>query len=302
MEHLSDEDIIKELMKRLKGKDMAYHDLSVVSKKLEDMNSRLLESERVKSNFLSNIRNEVNNPLTSVLTLCDILLANGSITDVETVRSIITSIHKEAFCLSFQMRNIFAAAELEAGEAELSVSTVDVVSLIRSTIDSFQHRALEKGIAVSFVVDESMKLSPVFNTDPDKIQNILMNILANAIEYSGDGKSVEIKAWKDGEGLHISVEDHGIGIAASDRNIIFERFKQLDAGSSKHHEGHGLGLSIARAAIELLGGSIIVDGKVGQGSIFTLTAPEAAAGAGLGAFSDNGNDFFFKEGGQSERF
>ncbi|OGQ54937.1 MAG: hypothetical protein A3J24_04485 [Deltaproteobacteria bacterium RIFCSPLOWO2_02_FULL_53_8] len=302
MEHLSDEDIIKELMKRLKAKDMAYHDLSIVTKKLEEMNSRLLESEKVKSNFLSNIRNEVNNPLTSVLTLCDILLANGGVTDVETVRSIVTSIHKEAFYLTFQMRNIFAAAELEAGESELSVSTVDVASLVHSTIDSFQHRALEKGITVSFALDESMKLSSMFNTDPEKIQSILMNILANAIEYSGIGKPVGIKAWKDGAGLHLSVEDHGIGIAESDRDIIFERFKQLDAGSSKHHEGHGLGLSIAKAAVELIGGTITVSSKLGQGSVFTITVPETTAGAGLGAFSDNGNDFFFKDGGQSERF
>lgn len=302
MEHLSDEEMVKELMKRLNDKDRAYHDLSIVTRKLEEMNARLLESEKLKSNFLSNIRNEINNPLTSVLTLCDILLANGGVADADTIRSIVTTVHKEAFCLSFQMRNIFAAAELEAGDAELSVSTVDIASLIRSTIDSFQHRSLEKKIPVTFVLDGSLKLSPVFNTDPEKIQSVLMNIIANAIEFSGEGKPVEIKAWKDANGLHISVADRGIGIAESDREIIFERFKQLDSGSSKHHEGHGLGLSIARSAIELLGGAIAVEGKLGQGSTFTFTVPEAVVGAGLGAFSDNGNDFFFKDGGQSERF
>ncbi|MBI5562171.1 MAG: HAMP domain-containing histidine kinase [Deltaproteobacteria bacterium] len=300
MEHLSDDDIVREILSRLKAKDRANHDLIVVTKKLEALNSRLLESEKLKSNFLSNIRNEVNNPLTSVLTLCDILLTNGGTEDAETVKSIVSSIHKEAFYLSFQMRNIFAAAELEAGEALFGASSVDVGSLIRSTMDSFQHRALEKGISVSFVPDDKLKQTPVFSTDPEKFQIIVMNLLANAIEYSHEGGAVEIRAWRDNAALGVSVADQGIGIDEADREIIFERFKQLDSGSSKRHGGHGLGLSITKAALELIGGRITVGGKAGGGSVFTVSVPEAAPGAG--AFSDNGNDFFFKDGGHSERF
>ncbi|MEK6790947.1 MAG: HAMP domain-containing sensor histidine kinase [Deltaproteobacteria bacterium] len=298
MHELSDEEITRELLRRLQEKDRAYHDLSVVTKKLEVLNARLLESEKVKTDFLSNIRNEINNPLTSVLTLCEFLVSDADSTGQETLMSVAWTIYKEAFNLSFQLRNIFAAAELEAGDAQLCISNVDIPSLIRNTVQSFKHRMAEKKLIAAFRLGDEWSGSPHFAVDADKLQRILANLLANAIEFSHDGKTIEIKACREGASLVITVEDHGIGIEKDKHGVIFDRFRQLEAGVTKSHPGHGLGLSITRAFVELMNGTIKVNSARGEGAAFTVTLPEGQPVAGATAFSEDGNDFFFNDSGE----
>lgn len=302
MDRLTDDDVIRELLKRLKAKDEANHGLLVMTKKLEDLNERLMESEKVKGHFLSNIRNEINNPLTFVLTMCALISKNG-ITDIETLKSAIGTIHKEAFHLNFQLFNIFAAAELEAGDAVLDASTVDIRALISSAIDSFQRKAAEKGVSVVLELAEGLKISGLFKTDSEKLQCIIVNLLANAIEYSHEAGHVEITVQKYGGGLQITVTDHGVGIDEKDQYVIFERFKQLDSGVAKSHAGHGLGLSVTKAMIELLNGTMSVKSGRGAGASFILTIPEMSAMDGTGTFSADGNNFFFEDSAEdSERF
>lgn len=300
MDRYRDEEIINELMRRLKAKDKACHDLTAMTKKLASLNERLLESEKVKSHFLSNIRNEINNPLTSVLTMCELILSTDGPMDLdaETCRSLVGTIRKEAFSLNYQLRNIFAAAELEAGESVLSVSAVDMATLMKSTVEAFRHRAAEKKITVSTTLTDAVR-NHFFRTDPEKLQCVLANLLANAIEFSYEERPVTIKAWKDGGELSVSVTDYGIGMEERDQGAVFERFRQLESGSTKHHGGHGLGLSIIKSTLELLGGAISVVSKKGAGAVFTVTVPEMA-GEEATVFSVDGNEFFF--GTDGERF
>lgn len=298
MHELSDEEITKELLWRLQEKDKAYHDLSVVTKKLETVNARLLESEKVKSDFLSNIRNEINNPLTSVLTLCEFLVSDADATGQEMLTSVAGTIYKEAFNLSFQIKNIFAAAELEAGDAQLCISNVDIPSLIRNTVQSFKHRVTEKKLVVAIGINDEFNGAPHFAVDADKLQRILANLLANAIEFSHDGKGIEIRAGKEGRALVVTVTDHGVGIEKDKHEVIFDRFRQLEAGATKGHAGHGLGLSITKAFVELMNGTIKINASRGEGAAFTVTVPEGQPVAGVTAFSEDGNDFFFNDSGE----
>ncbi|MEK6759513.1 MAG: HAMP domain-containing sensor histidine kinase [Deltaproteobacteria bacterium] len=299
MVDLSDEEIIKELSRRLESKDMAYHDLMALTKKLGTLNDKLLESEKARSSFLSNIRNEINNPLTSVLTMCELITAEGGPTDYESLRSAVVTIYKEAFGLNFQLRNIFAAAELEAGDSPLSISKVDLDTLFKGIIDSYALRAREKNLRIDLSCDLD---DGAFGTDPEKLEWVLFNLLSNAIEYSDDGKIVDVKAVKKDGVLTISIRDCGAGIAPKDQSAIFERFRQLDTGSTKAHGGHGLGLSITKASAELLGGTIDVTSRKGEGSTFTVTIPESAAESQDGSYATYGNNFFFEDNGESERF
>ncbi|MBI5643256.1 MAG: HAMP domain-containing histidine kinase [Deltaproteobacteria bacterium] len=299
MNKFSDDEIVKEIMSRLQAKDKAYHDLTAMTKKLAGLNERLVESEKVKGHFLSNIRNEINNPLTSVLTMCELIISNESQVDLDICKNLVSTIHREAFDLSFQLRNIFTAAELEAGDTVLSTAALDMDSFLKSTIESFQHRANEKRLNITYELTDSAK-NNFFRTDPEKLQSVLLNLLSNAIEYSIEGRPISIRAWKDGGRLNISVTDYGIGIDERDQKAVFERFRQLETGATKRHGGHGLGLSIIKSVLELLGGTITVVSKKGAGAVFTISIPEMAA-TEASDFSVDGNEFFFGSS-DGERF
>lgn len=290
MERSSEDILIKELKRKFDENRRALHDLQVMNRKLEKLNKKLTEAEATKSNFLSNIRNEINNPLTSIMGLSRQMAVGCS--DERTIREMAQAIYREAFDLDFQMSNILTAAEIEAGEASLSISKVDIGKLIRSLIDSFNHKAKEKHLEMEFIGNSPAGLH--LRTDPEKLQKILSNLLANAIEYSEEQQTIRIRAWKDGEQLNISVEDEGIGIPDQEKDKIFERFKQLDSGIRKSHRGHGLGLSVSRALVEIINGVITFSPAPGKGSVFRINLKEAESGPGADVISEDGNEFLFR--------
>ena len=207
--------------------------------------------------------------------MCELILSSDGpdAFDAKTCRALVATIRKEAFTLDFQLRNIFAAAELEAGEEVLSVSAVDVATLMKSTAGAFAHRAAEKKITIAMNVSDDVR-NHCFRTDPEKLQCVLSNLIANAIEFSYEERPVSIRAWKDNGELSVSVTDYGIGMDERDQVAIFERFRQLEAGATKQHGGHGLGLSIIKSTIELLGGALSVVSTRGAGGIFTAATAQ----------------------------
>lgn len=298
MQTLSDFELIEELRKRLEAKDRAYHDLAAITTKLEDLNRKLVESEELKTSFLSNIRNEINNPLTSVLAMSELIISGDELPDPETIKSIIGLIHKDAFDLNFQLRNIFAAAELEAGEAEPAITGTDIDSVLSDCISSLAQRAAGRGVKVMFDIRQELK-GAAFRTDAEKLHRIFLNLLANAIEYSNEGGEVRASVWTEAGQLFLTVMDFGEGIDKKDHRTIFERFKQLEKGATKHHAGHGLGLSIVKASVELLGGTIDLESSSGKGALFTVMLPESAS-SGAEDFLSEGTEFF--DTAASERF
>jgi signal transduction histidine kinase len=289
VERRDDEALLNELRVRLEENRIAVANLRTMTQNLEALNEKLRQSEALKSDFLSNIRNEINNPLMSIMGLAK-QVADGK-ADKETARSMAGMIYNEAFDLDFQLRNIFAAAELEAGEAAMSVAQVDVASMVRGVIAEFGHKATEKNVTVLFEPGEVS-----FKTDPDKLQKVLANLLANAIEFNREGKRVTIKTWRDARMLNIAIIDEGVGIPEADRKKVFDRFVQLDRGVRKRHKGHGLGLSITKALVEMLDGTVTLSGAEGQGSVFTVSLAEMGAGRAVDVISGDGNEFIFEDG------
>jgi signal transduction histidine kinase len=294
MENMSDDVLLKELNKRFTDTKKALHDMRIMNEKIEKLNAKLAESERLKTNFLSNIRNEINNPLTSILGMARELA--GPVKDEKTGRMMAQMIYNEAFDLNFQLRNIFIAAELEAGETGVATEQTDIAALVQNIVRSFAHKAREKNVTVdiSCATGKDGKLS--FKTDPGKLSLMLENLVANAIEYNRPGKKVIIEAREDKKTLHVTVADEGIGIPDRDRERLFERFRQLDEGASKRYKGHGLGLCITKALTEMQGGRIAAAQAAGGGSVFTLTIPEGDVVSD--AFSEAGGEFL-PEGGSA---
>ena len=293
MQNLSDEQLVEELKFRLDQSRKSLNDLSVVNRKLVDMNRKLEESEALKSNFLSNIRNEINNPLNAIIGLAAQL---ASIVKKPEVSELVSMIFSEAFHLDFQLRNIFVAAELEAGETTPSIEHVDVTSVVRGVLDNFSTHAADKHLSVRLSVGGGEADAPLcFPTDSQKLQVIVANLVANAIEFSGSGSEVVVQLEQTEEGLVIQVQDQGIGIAEADLKRIFDRFVQLDSGPTRAHLGHGLGLSVVKSLVDLLQGEILVNSIPGVGSLFTVRLPAASYNTDGITFAEGGNLFLFDQ-------
>ena len=293
MNELSDDELILELKSRFDQTKQALYDLKMITKKLEVVNKKLQASEQVKSTFVSLVKNEINNPLTAILGLTEQL--NGGKLDQETVTTVTQMIHNEAFSLDFQLRNIFAAAELESGETGLQISVVDVNSLVRDAMDSFSHLSQEKGVQVNFISTTPIQEPLLFKTDSEKLSLVMTNLLSNAIEFNQQGGKVEINLNLADNQLFFSIVDTGQGIDTGQLQRLFDRFTQMDSGVRKSHKGHGLGLSITKAAIDLMGGTVSVDSPDGQGCIVNLQLPMVETDADADAFSVDGNEFFFDD-------
>jgi len=292
MDKISDSLLIGELKRRLSENRKALQDLRTMTVKLEAVNMKLRESEELKGNFLSNIRNEINNPLTAIIGLSEQIVTG--VVAPENASDVSKMIFQEAFELDFQLRNIFMAAELEAGETSLNPAKVEVHNFITRAINYFSHKIDEKKISVEFVCDiEECKDGALFITDPEKLQMIFVNLLANAIEFSPENKKIAVKAEKKEDRLVISIKDMGVGIESHLQKEIFDRFKQLSSGIRKQHKGHGLGLSIVKSLLDLMDGKVHLSSVVGKGTTFTISIPECPYIEGTDIFSEEGNEFIF---------
>ena len=263
----TDEELIEEIRRRFEFNQNALNDMRAMTRKLEQVNEKLQESEALKSQFLSNIRNEINNPLSAIMGLAAQFFDRSC--DPEICRKTIRMIYAEAFNLDYQLQNVFMAAELEAGDTEPAFAMVEISSVLHSCLDKLDYRISEKELSVSKHTPEDM----IYPTDAQKIEVILLNLLGNAVEFTDPGGLITLEVEENKQGLIVSVSDNGPGISAADQEVIFDRFRQLEAGATKGHRGHGLGLSICWALAELLGGTLGLDSQPGHGSRFVLTLP-----------------------------
>ena len=202
-------------------------------------------------------------------------------------------IHSEAFNLDFQLKNIFVAAKIEAGEVVPNIAKVNVRNIVQTMIDSFGLVARKMAIDIEFQfnIEYGFGKNFYFKTDSEKLKLILSNLMNNALKYSYKDSKVIITVWVDEDILNISVQDFGTGISEKNQKVIFERFKRLDSGINSINRGHGLGLSITKALLDVMGGTIEIESKKGEGSTFYVRIPEAKNI--VEGFSGEGNDIFF---------
>ena len=295
MSNLSDKQLLKELRDRLEERKNFDNEIKDLSRELQEVTRRLKESEALKSHFISNISNEIINPFTSILGLSKAILSVEK-HDWKKVVSMVALFHGEAFTLDFQLRNIFVAAKIEAGEIQPNIAKVNIRSLIQTVIDSFNIVARKMNIEIDlqFNIEYGFGKNFYFKTDSEKLKLIVSNLVNNALKYSYKESKIIVTVWMDEEVLHMSVQDYGTGISEKNQKVIFERFKRLDSGINSINRGHGLGLSITKALLDVLGGSIEIQSRKGEGSTFSVMLPEARNI--VDGFSGDGNDIFFDEG------
>jgi signal transduction histidine kinase len=294
MSKLTDQELIEELQKRFEENRKTIDELKILTEELKLVNKKLEESEALKSHFISNITNEIINPFTSILGLSRNILAVKK-ENWKKVISMVALIHSEAFNLDFQLRNIFLAAKIEAGEIYPEILNVDLKTLVKSIIDAFRIESKKKNLTLEFNFEIKPEKGNVFyfKTDPEKIKLAVANLLSNAIKFSYENNKICIKVWKSDDMVYIMVQDYGTGISEANQKIIFDRFLRLDSGINSLNRGHGLGLSINKAVIDLLQGKVDIKSEINKGATFTISIPEAKSN--IAGFSADGNEFLFNE-------
>ncbi len=274
MPGISDEQLLQELKIRFNENKSTLKELKSLNEELTTANKKLEESEALKSHFIANIANEIKNPFTSILGLASSIMSS-SMDDWKTIISMVSHIYSETFNLDFQFKNIFTAAILESGQVSPEVCKVDMQSILFNLIESFKFEAKKKNLSI--VLDDSVKRnsSPYFKTDPEKLKLILSNLLSNAIKFSHKDSRIEISYNIKRSYMNISIRDYGVGISEENQKIIFDRFQRADSGINSLNRGHGLGLSINKALLEILNGTIDVKTAINKGTTFTITLPQA---------------------------
>jgi signal transduction histidine kinase len=257
-----------------------------LEEEIRKLSARLHHSESGKSQFLSNVRNEINNPMASIIGLAASIVG---LSTEEKVKRMSSLIQKQATQLDFQMRNIIIAAEIELGALYPSPSRVNVNSLVEGQVSYFSHTLEEQNIEVTLRMTDHLR----FRTDSQMVQTICLNLIANAIEFCGGRKQVVIEANAVDGYLEISVIDFGAGLTLSQQTEMFQRFSQLESGVCKKHKGHGLGLCIVNELINQLQGTLSIDSQSGSGTRVTIRLPELLSGAESVSCSSNGNESLF---------
>ncbi len=291
---ISDEQLLEELKIRFEQNKKALKELRDKSVELQKVNEKLKESESLKSHFLSNVTNEIVNPFASILGLSQSIMALH-IDEYEKIKPLAQLIHSEAFNLDFQLKNIFAAAKIEAGLAQPELTNVNIVSLIESIIDSYRYKAEQKELKIKFQYTNINKNDKKeFPTDSEKLKLIMSNLLNNSIKYSNATSRIEINTTiDDKDQLKITVKDFGVGIKEEDQQRLFDRFVKGESTIHSLNEGYGLGLSVSKSYVEALEGHITIKSEEKKGSIFTIYLPRPIDANYLEGFSDDGNEIFF---------
>ncbi len=246
-------------------------------------------ANRAKSEFLANMHHEIRTPMNGIFVLIDLLqdapLGNQQIKYLQMAK-------KSSRTLMALLNDLLNFSKIEAGHFEAESIEFNLKAIIKSAISDQLAMILEKGLAVQFEVQE--ELPEFFRGDPGRLRQVLINLLNNAVKYTNHGK-IRIRAYKkqtstgpmiltgteSATELVFSISDTGIGIPESKLSKIFEMFTQVDGSFCRLYGGAGLGLSICRGYIHMMGGSIWCESKLSLGSTFFFTVQVGAVARSL---------------------
>ncbi len=276
-----------------------------LEQRLEEMNERLVEVENTRTLFISNMLNEVNNPLTSILGLTQQLM-NVQDPDWSQVTGMLSWINEEASFLGFQLHNIFAAAEFESGTMKNEWAQVHLNEIWSKIATPYMNTIHRKRLKVltngEFMLPPSIDGKIVVRSDAKLLKLILVNLFDNAVKIAPDHSTIRVDVIYENSELQFVVQDEGAGIAEEDQRRIFDRFRQLDDSTTKQLRGMGLGLSLVMAAADMLGGQVSLESTPGEGAKFTVSIPETEEGEFVDSSLDNMMFFDDDDFGEEETF
>ena len=228
-----------------------------------------LRANRLKDEFLATLSHELRTPLNAILGYAR-MLKSGMVSPVRLPRAI-EIIHKNAVALTKIVEDILDVSRIVSGKLRLKTQTIDLVPVVAASVETVQPAAEAKSIALHAVMEPG--LAPVIG-DPDRLQQVMWNILSNAVKFTANGGTVTVRLEPTDGHVDIVVADTGLGIAPEFLPHIFERFRQGDSRFAREFGGLGLGLAIARHIVEMHGGTIQASSEgLGKGSMFQVRLP-----------------------------
>lgn len=229
----------------------------------------LRRASRLKDHFLQNVNHELRTPLTAIVGWTDLFEEEDL--DEPTRRRGVRQIRQSARVLLALIDDLLDLARLDRGALTLELKPVFLSEVVQRSIDTVRLMAEARGV-VLMAAPMPEPMAPV-RADALRLQQVLWNLLANAIQFTPEHGRVVVRVEREPERFLVSVEDDGIGIPDSELPHVFERFRQVDGSATRGHAGMGIGLALARSLVELHGGTIWAESVVGQGSRFTFAVP-----------------------------
>ena len=241
---------------------------------LMEENRRILEANRLKSEFLASMSHELRTPLNAIIGFADLL--NEEEVGPEETHEYLGNILFSARHLLRLINDVLDLAKVEAGKLEFSPEQVACGALVDEVVNLLRPLAAGKQIRVKVWVDPALG-GGVF-LDPVRLKQVLYNYLSNALKFTPSGGKVAVRMRAEGDDfLRLEVEDNGPGIAAGDLDRLFVAFQQLETGANRSHEGTGMGLSLTRRLVEAQAGRVGVISRPRRGSVFHAVLPRRAA-------------------------
>jgi signal transduction histidine kinase len=237
------------------------------------MAARLTEEERMRSDFISMLSHEIRTPLTSIRESVN-LISEEVMGDInEKQRRFLLIASHELERITTLLNHLMQISRLEAGAVEIHPRSIDLDEFVQSTISRLIPAAEAKDISIGSEIDTTIS---GFYCDPDNMQQVLLNLIGNAIKFSPQGSDILVSVKRDESGkspnLVFSIRDHGQGIPEEEQALVFHKYYRA-SGTRDEVDGVGLGLSISKHIVETHGGEIGVRSKPGEGSTFSFTLP-----------------------------
>ncbi len=251
------------------------------AKRSADERARLLEAERtaraeverislLKDEFLATLSHELRTPLNAVLGWSEVLLRHSNKEDAAMQRGLET-IARNARAQAQLIEDLLDMNRIVSGKIRLDVQRIELASIVEAAIESVRPSAIAKAITIRKVIDP--KAGPVFG-DPNRLQQIIWNLLSNAVKFTPKDGKIDVIVQRVSSHVEVIVHDSGIGIGADFLPHIFERFRQADSSTTRKYGGLGLGLSIVKQLVELLGGNVQAQSTgEGEGATFIVSLP-----------------------------
>ncbi|MGG1669427.1 cell wall metabolism sensor histidine kinase WalK [Paenibacillus sp. NRS-1783] len=233
------------------------------------------EMETTRREFVANVSHELRTPLTTIRSYAE-ALDDGAMGEPQLAERFVGVIRNETERMIRLVTDLLHLSRLDSNESPLRMQPADVMEMLDEVADRFSFQMKQKHIRSGMFVEQGIGKVVI---DRDQIEQVLDNLMSNALKYTPEGGNIRIEARRNSEGmLAISVQDTGIGIPKKDLDRIFERFYRVDKARSRNMGGTGLGLSIAREIVKAHGGQIFLESEYGQGTCTTFTLPMSGEG------------------------
>jgi len=267
--------VLAKAARRLGGGDLSQRvhfkgkgEVGELAQAFDSMADDLEHAEQLRRNLVADVAHELRTPLSNIQGYLEAIRDRVMKPNATTIRSL----NEETALLSRLVDELQELSLAEAGELKLVYQAEDIAKLVKQAVTSWQPQVAAKEILLSLNLPDNL---PLVNIDRQRVNEVLRNLLENAVAHTNKGGTITVAAAKQGDWVEVCVSDTGEGIPAEDLPNIFERFYRVDRSRARATGGSGLGLTIAKRMVEAHGGEITVQSELGKGSSFSFTLPIA---------------------------